>query len=230
MRQILLIDDDAITHTIVKGIVKDDFSLVGCYSLSEATSYFDKGGIPHLVIIDRMLPDGDGIALCSKMRADPRLSSVPIIFLSSLKSETDKVSGLFAGADDYVSKPCSVLELKARIHARLRTDQSRIAFGLITVDLASHRTFIQNGSSQTELELTRKEFKLLITLMQSPDQIFSRDQLLTRVWGDDTNVSDRVVDTSMSHLRKKISGAGVSIEALRGEGYRLVLNSKAQAA
>lgn len=227
MKKILLVDDDLTIHTIIKGIVKDQWAVVSCASLNEANAFLDQENSPPLLaIIDRMLPDGDGVTLCNRIRSDSRLSSIPIIFLSALNSEAEKVTGLFAGADDYISKPFGVLEMKARIQARLRQGQKKISLGNLSVDLASHRVFIQKSEGVVEVELTRREFKILMTLIQSPDQIFSRELLLSKVWGEDTNVSDRVVDTSMSHLRKKIAGCGLILEALRGEGYRISVEPK----
>lgn len=219
-RLVFLIDDDEITHALVKGAIDQDLSLISAYSLAEANKLLDQDVKPEIVIIDRVLPDGDGLAICSKLRAHPQLKDVPIIFFSSQGGEMDKVGGLFAGADDYISKPVSPLELKARIQARLRAKSRLISVGKLSLDLTSHRVFLDGN----EIDLTRIEFKILVTLAENLDRVFSRDHLLSAVWGATSNVTDRVVDTHLSHLRKKLSGAGVKIEALRGEGYRLVLN------
>lgn len=224
-RKIFLIDDDPVTHAVVKGVLESDMTLVSSYSLSEANSKLETDGLPSLVIIDRMLPDGDGLILCTKMRSEERLREIPIVFLSSKTTETDKVGGLFAGADDYIGKPVSPLELKARIQARLRPMSKKLVFGKLIMDLSSHRTFIQEDSTQKEIDLTRIEFKMLTILVQSPERVFSRELLLSTIWGTGSNLSDRVVDTHMSHLRKKIIGSEVTLVALRGEGYRVSLHS-----
>ena len=231
-RTILLLDDDKTTHVMVKGILDKSQALVSCFTIAEATGFLSHNEIPALAIIDRVLPDGDGLAFCTKMRSEERTKEVPVIFLSSKDSETDKVGGLFAGADDYICKPVGPLELKARILARLRLISKKVVAGNLFVDLASHRVYVGDGDVPREVDLTRIEFKMLVTLIQSLDRVFSRDQLLTAVWGPSAHVSDRVVDTHLSHLRKKLGGSGIKIEAIRGEGYRLFLDItvKSQAA
>lgn len=229
-KYIVLIDDDETTHAIVKGVLSKDINLISYFNLKEAMHSLEKDTIPSLVIIDRVLPDGDGIHLCSNMRTIERFKEVPIIFLSGKIDETDVVSGFFAGADDYLKKPVSPLELKARIHARLRIQNMTMALGKITIDVNSHRAFKHAGVNKSEIDLTRIELKLLMTLMRSPERIFTRDALITNVWGGNLNLNDRVIDTHISHLRKKIEGADLKIEALRGEGYRIKLDQKNQAA
>lgn len=224
-KQILLIDDDELTHTIVKGIVINDFEFQGCFNLAQAQEALASDRRPSLVIIDRLLPDGDGLAICSQMRSDERLRDIPIIFLSSKNTETDKVGGLFAGADDYICKPVSPLELKARIQARLRTTEKKLFVANLIIDISAQRVYSENKKEKTliEFDLTRIEFKLLQILARSPERVFTREQLLIETWGQNTNLSDRVVDTHICHLRKKIVSAGVAIQALRNEGYKLSL-------
>ncbi|MBC7464667.1 MAG: response regulator transcription factor [Bdellovibrio sp.] len=182
-----MIEDDLVTHKLVKSSLGSDFELISCYSIAEATRVIDSTEGIAAIIIDRGLPEGDGLSVCLKLREDNFGQMVPILFLSSAATETDKVVAFFAGADDYITKP----------------------FGLM-------------------------EFKILTTLVQSIDQVFSRERLLTRVWGLSLNVSDRVVDSYVSHLRKKLQQTGINLESLRGEGYRMSLNAtpgiKAQAA
>jgi DNA-binding response OmpR family regulator len=225
-RRVLLIDDDLVTHTIVKGVINNDLDFSGCFTLAEAEDWLLKNNPPHLFIIDRVLPDGDGLSICSTIRSNERLREVPIIFLSSKSSETDKVGGLYAGADDYISKPVSPLELKARIQARLRSFSNKLNVGKLSIDLGTHRVILEEVNDlKTEIELTRIEFKLLVALSGSPDRIFSRDQLMSQAWGSTTHISDRVIDAHLSHLRKKILKSGLLIESVRGEGYRLYLSS-----
>lgn len=231
-RKILLVDDDQMTHVIVRGVLDTEVELKSFYTLADALHSLETEEPPLLAIIDRSLPDGDGLSICTKMRSDARLVDVAIIFLSSKDTETDKVGGLFAGADDYITKPVSPLELKARIQARLRSHSKKLLVGNLLIDLATHRAYLTGRGTPQPIDLTRIEFKLLITLVQAIDRVFSREQLLLSVWGSETNLNDRVVDTHLSHLRKKIVGAEVAIEALRGEGYRLskVAGGKNQAA
>lgn len=219
--KVLLIEDDPVTHTIVKGVLDNDKQLISCFSIAEALAYLENNPPPVLMIIDRMLPDGDGLAICTQLRSTDTLKDVPIIFLSSKSSDTDKVGGLFAGADDYITKPANPLELKARIQARLRTRQSRLKLGNLTVDLATQRVSIDDAEGSLQIDLTRIEYRLLTVLLQSPDRVFARETLLTSAWGAEVNLSDRVVDTHLSHLRRKVSAANIKIESVRGEGYRL---------
>lgn len=225
-QKIMLIDDDFTMHASVKAILGNTSSLISCHTIKDAESLLDGPEIPSLIIIDRVLPDGDGLSLCAKIRGSERLREIPIIFLSSLGTETDTVGGLFAGADDYIIKPVSPLELKARIQARLRSFSKKLVLGNLIVDLSAQRAFIQNDAVTTEIDLTRLEFKVLIALGKSPDRIFSRESLIETAWGDKVNVSDRVVDTHLSHLRKKLKGSGVEIESSRGAGYRLAIKTK----
>lgn len=228
MKKILIVDDDPTTHTVVKGVLINDFNVISCLNISDACAELDKTPPPDLVILDRMLPDGDGLSICTKMRADERLNAIPLIFLSAKLTESDKISGLYAGADDYMIKPFSPSELKARVQARFRMETKKIFIENLVIDINAHRAYIKNteNGAQNEIDLTRLEFKLLITLAQSQERLFSREYLINKVWGSATNINDRVVDTHLSHLRKKISQSGVKIEAIRGEGYRLLLKSK----
>lgn len=221
MKKILFVDDDEVTHKMVRHSLSGELPVISCFSLAEADKILESETEIAAVIIDRGLPDGDGISLCTRVRGIPHLKSVPIIFLSSASAETDKVGAFFAGADDYVTKPFGLLELKARIQARLRNRGSRLALGNLEINIESQRASFREGDQVSELDLTRTEFKILVTLMQSPDQVFGRESLLDKVWGVGCHVSDRVVDSHVSHLRRKISHTGVLLESLRGEGYRL---------
>lgn len=232
MKKVLLIDDETVTHKFVQHALGKDFQLVSCYSLAEAEKVVESDLELSVALVDRQLPDGDGLSFCDKLRKHQRYQNIPIIIVSGLNSESDKLSGFFVGADDYVAKPFSPLELKARILARLRNTQSTILrIANVEIDLEAHRAHVNIGGRESEVALTRIEFKLLVALVQSNDKVLSRDMMLNKVWGDDTHVTDRVVDSHISHLRKKLAGTGVQLESLRGEGYRLsVRPSKTQAA
>lgn len=218
---ILLIDDDPLIHNIVKSAAPEGNSFLSCFTIKEAHAMIDSGTAPDLIVVDRMLPDGDGLEICSRVRGIAHLSDTPVIFLSSKCSETDKVGGLFAGADDYITKPVSPLELKARIQARLRKSSGLLHLGNLRLDCDAQRAFHILKGVPTEIGLTRIEFKLLLVLIKGGDRISSRETLLNKVWGPSLSLSDRVVDTHVSNLRKKIAMTGVRIESLRGEGYRL---------
>lgn len=221
MKKILYVDDDQIAHKLVEHVTKDEFYLSSCYSLKEAENLLKETSDFSVILIDRQLPDGDGLSLCTFLRSQPHLSQIPIIFISGMIQESDKVTGLFAGADDYVAKPIPLLELKARVMARMRTKTNTLFHGKLEIDQAAYRAFCRINNESKEIQLTRTEFKILALLANSNGSVFSREQLLNKVWGQDCFVNDRVIDTHISHLRKKISTTGMTIESLRGEGYRL---------
>lgn len=225
MKKILLIEDDLITHSIVKHSLEPDFEVIGCVSLAEAKKWIDSETRFLAFIIDRFLPDGDGISLCSYIQQNRFREGVPILYLSGAQTETDKVGAFYAGADDYITKPFSPLELKARVQARLRKlTNNKLSIGPLEVDLSAHRAYLHDSSGQIdELNLTRIEYMLLVLFAKSLDQVFSREKLLSKVWGGTTHVSDRVIDSHVSHLRKKLSVCctEIQLESLRGEGYRM---------
>jgi two-component system phosphate regulon response regulator PhoB len=179
---------------------------------------------PELILLDWMLPDLSGTVLARRLRADPRMKDIPIIMLTARAQESDKVEGLEAGADDYITKPFSPKELLARIKAVLRRrapqltdDQIEIA-GL-RLDPAAHRV---SGNGQ-DLSLGPTEFKLLHFFMTHPERVYSRVQLLDQVWGDHVFVEERTVDVHIRRLRQALEASGhdALIETVRGTGYRL---------
>ncbi len=229
MEKIILIEDDSITHAIVKHSLNSEYEIIACTTIAEAKKLIASDLPITAFIVDRYLPDGDGISLCSFIRQTPHRAECPIIFVSSAQSETDKVGAFYAGADDYVTKPFSPLELKARVWVRLRQNKQRLAAGNIQFDLNSHRAFIYDHATlkSNEINLTRIEYLILLTLIKSIDQVFSREHLLEKIWGSQTHVSDRVIDSHISHLRKKISASNLKLESLRKEGYRLSIDLQA---
>lgn len=220
-RKILIVEDDPVIVGLVRASLKDDFEVKNAPSIASCIDMLQNETDFSLILIDRMLPDGDGLNLCGQIRQMDLLSQIPVIFLSAKNSESDKVSGLFAGADDYMTKPFGPLELKARVLARLRGQGRKFSAGRVSLDVEGFRAFVQNGDSKIELQLTPIEFKILSALMQSLGDVLTREVLLTRVWGQNCFVNDRVVDSHVSHLRKKLKDSGLLLEALRGEGYRL---------
>lgn len=226
LRKILLVEDDRTTAGLVKAALKADFQVQHVGSISECQALLQNEKQFALIIIDRSLPDGDGISLCTELRQTEALANTPVVFLTAKDSESDKVSGFFAGADDYITKPFGPLELKARVMARLRTQQRKLTAGRLHLDVDGFRAYLENGEQKTDLGLTPIEFKILMALMQNLDEVLSREALLTRVWGDQVYVNDRVVDSHISHLRKKLKTSDFLLESLRGEGYRLTPSAK----
>ena len=179
---------------------------------------------PDLIVLDWMLPNVSGIEVCRqlKMRADTR--GVPVIMLSARSEEVDKVRGLETGADDYVIKPYSVVELMARVRAQLRRTRpasvgGRLEYEDIVLDSETHRV----TRSDKPLKLGPTEFRLLSTFMEKPGRVWSREQLLDRVWGRDIYVDTRTVDVHIGRLRKALTihGGTDPLRTVRGAGYAL---------
>jgi len=179
---------------------------------------------PDLIVLDWMLPNVSGIEICRRVKANPETRGIPIIMLSARSEESDRVRGLETGADDYVVKPYSVVELMARLRTQLRrtrpaTMGERLAFEDILLDAAEHRVF-RDGK---QLKLGPTEFRLLSTLMEKPGRVWTRDQLLDRVWGRDIYVDTRTIDVHVGRLRKAlmVNGGGDPVRTVRGTGYSL---------
>jgi two-component system alkaline phosphatase synthesis response regulator PhoP len=178
---------------------------------------------PDLVLLDLMLPDGSGLDLLKRLRADPNLAEVQVLILTALGLETDKVRGLRLGADDYVTKPFSLGELLARIDAALRRGrvqrQAAVRFGEVEIDPLGVE--VRRGGQP--VKLTPREFDLLLYLVRHPDRVFTRDQLLVSVWGPSYEGTARTVDNFISSLRNKLEpdpGSPVHIVTVHGVGYR----------
>ena len=176
---------------------------------------------PDLIILDLMLPVIDGFDVCRTLRGGEKTSGIPIIILSAKSHETDKVLGLELGADDYMTKPFSPRELLARIKAVLRrgqesTQSKKIDVGIVSIDLDKHRVKVKGE----EVALTSTEFKLVEFLARRPGFVFSRNQILDGIFGDDSFVYDRTVDAHIKSLRRKLGKAKDYIETVRGSGYR----------
>ena len=179
---------------------------------------------PNLVILDVMMPEIDGMEVCKLMRRDPATSSIPIIMLTAKASEVDRVLGLELGADDYVVKPFSPRELVLRVKKLLsrgkQTDSAKekFVFGELVIDLPHHAVSWKGKT----VDLTATEFKLLVTLAERRGRVQSRDTLLRDVWGYDSMIDTRTVDTHMRRLREKLGAAAKHLDTLRGVGYRFV--------
>ena len=222
MKKILLIEDDADLFSLLKyNLEKEGFALSGLQT--------GKGAIelcrqvhPDLILLDIMLPDSDGLDICKGIRKDPDLAAVPIIFLTARASETDRIVGLEIGANDYVVKPFFVRELIARIKLQFRTQSAApsrvLESGGLELDSSSRQVRLHNSP----LSLTATEFRLLEFLMARPGVVFSREQLLNAVWGQDRAITDRAVDVYILRLRQKIErdpAAPELIHSVRGFGY-----------
>lgn len=179
--------------------------------------------LPDLVVLDLMLPDTDGIDVCRDLKRDGRTAHVPVVMLTARGDELDRVLGLEIGADDYVTKPFSPKELVARVKAVLRRSEQRRTGDVIELPLDvivdPNRFEVTVGGRKAELTTT--EFKILKILAERRGWVFSRDEILSRLWGDEKAVLDRTVDVHVTNLRKKLGKAGRLIENVRGVGYKL---------
>lgn len=180
---------------------------------------------PDLILLDWMLPQVSGIEVCRQLKAQPGTARIPVIMLSARSEDVDRVRGLETGADDYMVKPYSVVELMARIRTQLRRTRpaamgEQLAFADIRMDVAEHRVYRQT----VEIDLGPTEFRLLSAFMERPGRVWSRDQLLDRVWGRDIYVDSRTVDVHVGRLRKALrtaTGEDDPIRTVRGAGYAL---------
>ncbi len=182
--------------------------------------------LPDVILLDWMLPGQSGVALARKWRASARTKGIPILMLTARGDEPDKVAGLDAGADDYITKPFSTQELLARIRAVLRRRapeqaSDTVTIGELLLDAATHR--VSRGGEALKVGPT--EFKLLHYFMKHPERVHSRSQLLDKVWGDHVFIEERTVDVHVKRLREALGSAGAMIETVRGAGYRLAARS-----
>lgn len=178
--------------------------------------------VPELILLDVMLPDEDGITVLKTLRKRGDTAAVPVIMLTARTSEIDKVTGLDNGADDYITKPFGVLELISRVKALLRrsarSDPSgELSVNGVTLNVEKHRVTVCGK----EISLTLKEFELLRLLLQNRGIVFSRDKLLSSIWGVDFEGETRTVDVHIKSLRQKLNEGAEIIETVRGVGYRI---------
>ncbi|WP_225783527.1 phosphate regulon transcriptional regulator PhoB [Xenophilus sp. Marseille-Q4582] len=177
--------------------------------------------LPDLILLDWMLPGQSGLQLARQWRKEARTKAVPILMLTARGDEPDKVAGLDAGADDYITKPFSTQEMLARIRAVLRrrapeAAAERVEVGDLVLDSATHRVTWQGNP----LKMGPTEFKLLSYLMQNAERVHSRSQLLDKVWGDHVFIEERTVDVHVKRLREALGAASTMVETVRGAGYR----------
>ncbi|MEJ2060570.1 MAG: phosphate regulon transcriptional regulator PhoB [Gammaproteobacteria bacterium] len=222
-KQILIVEDEpSIRQMVAFALGRAGFDLHEAEDASRALELMaDK--IPDLVLLDWMLPGMSGLELARRMRRDEYLSEVPIIMLTARGDEEDRVGGLESGADDYVSKPFSPRELIARIKAVLRrvqpeSGEQALAADKLRLDPASHRVTVDGQP----IEMGPTEFKLLNFFMSHPERVYSREQLLDRVWGRNAYVEERTVDVHILRLRKALAPFSYDrfVQTVRGAGYR----------
>jgi two-component system phosphate regulon response regulator PhoB len=225
---ILIVEDEpSIAELIAVNLSHAGFLPVRAFQTEQASQLM-KEVLPDLVVLDWMLPGKSGVQFAKELRANERTKDIPIILLTARSEEMDKIAGLEAGADDYVTKPFSPKELVARVRAVLRRRSPQLADEVVQInnlrlDPVSHRVLATNGVDEISLDLGPTEFRLLHFFMTHPERVHSRGQLLDKVWGDHVFVEERTVDVHIKRLRAALvpSNCQNLIETVRGSGYRL---------
>lgn len=220
---VLVVEDEAAQREVLCYNLTSEGYRISTASDGEEALLLTDEDAPDLIVLDWMLPKLSGIEVCRQLKVRSDTRAIPVIMLSARSEEVDKVRGLETGADDYVTKPFAVAELMARVRTQLRRTRPAatgqiLEYADITLDAESHRV----SRAGTEVKLGPTEFRLLSTLMEKPGRVWSRDQLLDRVWGREVYVDTRTVDVHVGRLRKALSVGGADpIRTVRGTGYAL---------
>ena len=219
----MLEDESGIRNFVLYALNNSGFEAVGFETPSEFYSAVAER-IPDLVLLDKMLPEEDGISVLKKLRNDKITRKLPVILLTAKGTEFDKVTGLDSGADDYIAKPFGIMELISRIKALLRRsyynnndDTGTIVLKNIVALPEKHEVYADG----IKINLTLKEYELLLILLKNKGKVFSRDELLKEVWGFDFKGESRTVDVHIRTLRAKLGAGGELIETIRGVGYKI---------
>ena len=221
MEKILVIEDNKDYQFLVQAALGAEFKVV-CADNGKQGVELAREHKPDLILLDISLGEVDGFEVCHLMRSQKETAQTPIIFLSSRNDSHSKVMGFDLGADDYIEKPFEAEELKARIKVRIlqnasrRENMSTFEIQGLRIDFLGHRVFIEDK----EIPFSALEFKLLSFFVRNPDRVLSRERILNNVWGVDTFVTDRVVDSHIRSIRKKMGPYKDHIESIYGEGYR----------
>lgn len=220
-RVLIVEDEPAIAELIAVNLRHNGFQPIWAQEGAAAQREVD-AMLPDVILLDWMLPGQNGVALARRWRADARTRGVPILMLTARSDEPDKVAGLDAGADDYITKPFSTQELLARIRSVLRRRApeqagASVTLGALVLDSATHRVSWQGQM----VKIGPTEFKLLNYLMNHCERVHSRAQLLDKVWGDHVFIEERTVDVHVKRLREALGAAGAMVETVRGAGYRM---------
>ena len=221
---VLVVEDELAQREVLSyNLEAEGFRVLKAENGEEALLVVEED-MPDIIVLDWMMPNLSGIEVCRRLKTRPETRAIPIIMLSARSEEVDKVRGLETGADDYVVKPFSVVELMARVRTQLRrvrpsTVGLRLEYEDIVLDAETHKV----SRAEQPLKLGPTEFRLLSTFMEKPGRVWSREQLLDRVWGRDIYVDTRTVDVHIGRLRKALTqhGGGDPVRTVRGAGYAL---------
>ena len=225
--RVLIVEDEApIAELIAVNLRHNGFQPTWAMDSETAQRELD-AVLPDVILLDWMLPGESGLSLAKKWRKDARTKGVPILMLTARGDEADRVAGLDAGADDYITKPFSTKEMLARIRAVLRRRAPEhggesVTVGALQLDPGTHRV----SHAGQPLKLGPTEFKLLHHLMRHAERVHSRAQLLDKVWGDHVYIEERTVDVHVKRLREALGEAAVMVETVRGAGYRITAQGK----
>lgn len=222
-KRILIIEDNSqIAELLKKGLEEASFEVVTKPSLASTYAELSMGTKYDLVILDLILPDGDGLDLLKYLRGSHRYKNIPVVIVSAKGQELDRVLGFELGADDYVVKPFSQREVILRVRRLLKDltepPSSTISVGPFTLHKDRKAIYVDGKL----LELTSTEFKLLSLFIENPHKVFMRDELLDLIWGDEKELFSRVLDAYICRLRSKLGEKGKLLQTVRGLGYRLV--------
>ncbi len=225
MNTIYIVEDDSEIREMEAYALKSSGFDVNAFECGKSMDEAVKACVPDLFILDIMLPGEDGLSILKRLRAQESTRSVPVIMITAKGSELDKVKGLDAGADDYIAKPFGILELISRVKALLRRsgglnaelgEQKAVSLGGVIID-EGKRAVTAAGEN---VELTYKEYELLKLLVSNPGLVFSRQQILEKIWGIDFKMDTRTVDMHIKTLRQKLGACGAIIQTVRNVGYK----------
>jgi DNA-binding response OmpR family regulator len=221
MEKILVIEDNKDYQFLIQSALSGEYKVI-CADTGKQGVEFAREHKPDLILLDISLGEVDGFEVCHLLKGQKETASTPVVFLSSRNDSHSKVMGFDLGADDYIEKPFEAEELKARIRVRIRQNTARrenvSSFEIqgLKIDFLGHRVYIEDK----EVPFSALEFKLLSFFVRNPDRVLSRERILNNVWGVDTFVTDRVVDSHIRSIRKKLGSYKDHIESIYGEGYR----------
>ena len=221
---IAVVDDEPDLLELLSHNLKKSGYTVKTFTTASGFRRSLKKSRPDLIILDLMLPDMNGFDVCRQLKKNEETASIPVIMLTAMTDETDKVTGLELGADDYVTKPFSIKELVARVRVIFRRidksekqDSDTLSLtDALKLDLNKYKVFVE----KRPVDLTTTEFRILHLLSEKPGWVYSREQIMDYLWGDEKAILDRTIDVHIRNLRKKLGKAGKHIKNVRGIGYK----------
>ncbi|MBI4127938.1 MAG: response regulator transcription factor [Parcubacteria group bacterium] len=229
MQHILLIEDSSEFQKLIRRVLGVQTCKLTCASsAAEGQKELERNDV-DLIILDLKLPDRDGFDLCVAFQENPKTAQIPVIVLTGKANVADKVTAFTLGVEDYIVKPFDVLEFRARVEAKLKRlrlkkeNEEVLYIGKLQVHTALYKVFTMQGEERRDLNLSPTEFKLFFHLARNQGRVFSRDQLIGAVWGDNADVYERTVDVHICSLRRKLAEMSHWVESVPGLGYRFVV-------